>query len=31
MKIINKFYEWLAVWSEVVYDYRKRNNIHHYY
>jgi len=31
MKIINKFYEWLAVWSEVVYNYRKRNNIHHYY
>ena len=31
MKFINKFYEWLSVWSEVVYDYRKRNNIHHYY
>ena len=31
MKYLRKFYEWLAVWSEVVYDYRKRNNIHHYY
>ena len=31
MKYIRKFYEWLTVWSEVVYEYRKRNNIHHYY
>ena len=31
MKYIRKFYEWLAVWSEIVYEYRKRNNIHHYY
>jgi len=31
MKYIHKFYEWLEVWSEVIYEYRKRNNIHHYY
>jgi hypothetical protein len=31
MKYIRKFYEWLEVWSEVIYEYRKRNNIHHYY
>ena len=31
MKYIRKFYEWLEVWGEVVYEYRKHNNIHHYY
>jgi hypothetical protein len=31
MKYIHKFYDWLAAWSEVVYAYRKHNNINHYY
>jgi hypothetical protein len=31
MKYINKFYEFLIACGEVVYEYRKHNNIRHYY
>jgi hypothetical protein len=31
MKYIHKFYEFLVACGEVVYEYRKHNNIRHYY
>jgi len=31
MKYLNKFYDYLIVWAEAVYEYRKHNKIHHYY
>jgi hypothetical protein len=31
MKYVRKFYEFLVACGEVVYEYRKHNNVRHYY
>jgi hypothetical protein len=31
MKYVRKFYEFLVECGEVVYEYRKHNNVRHYY